>query len=92
MPGELREKYWKKYSTDDMKQAIKRVLTEGWTAYKASKEYNVPYMTLQDRLKITPSVEEMPEVKKGRPFCLTAQQESELLCENAGMWVRFDRN
>ena len=45
---------------------------------------NVPYHSaivdsLQDRLKVTPSADEMPTVKKSRPFCLSNELEMSLV-------------
>ena len=79
MSRNSRGKYGSKYTNEDLKNALSCVLERGWTAYKAAKEYNVPEMTLRDRLKVTPSVQEMPDIKQGRPFCLTKEQETELV-------------
>ena len=79
MSGNNRGKYGAKYSPKNLKDALSYVLEKGWTVYKAAKEYNIPEMTLRNRLKVMPSVREMPNVKLGRPFCLTSKQEAELV-------------
>jgi hypothetical protein len=43
-----------------MRPAARRILEEGWTVYKASKESKIPYSTLTVRLLTSPSVKEVP--------------------------------
>nr|CAD7263062.1 unnamed protein product [Timema shepardi] len=73
-----RGQYGKGYNDSDMREALNKVLKEGWSLYKCSKEFKIPYNTLKDRLKVTPDAANMPVVKMGRPFFLTKEEESEL--------------
>lgn len=75
----------KKYTEDDLKNAIQKVLAENWSVYKAGKAYNIPWSTLKDRLKITPSLDKLPVVKIGRPFNLSREDELKIVSYVAKM-------
>lgn len=77
--SQRRGKYGQKYNENDLKGALEKILNCGWTIYQSSKEFNIPYNTLKDRLKVTPDPSNMPLVKKGRPFLLSTEQELRLL-------------
>lgn len=64
----------KSYTDDDMKTAIKRVTCQGWSVYKASRMYKIPYSTLKSRLRNF-KLTESNSVKVGRPFNLSIEQE-----------------
>ena len=78
MPG-VRGEYSSKYSQQDLKDAINKVLAKGWTIYKASKLHHVPFNTLKRYLEISPGPNDVPDVKKGRPMVLTAEEEQQLV-------------
>lgn len=69
----------KKYSENDLRIALKKIFNDGWSVYKAAKAYGIPWSTLKDRLMVTPSPEEMPTLKCGRPFNLTAEEETKVV-------------
>lgn len=68
----------KSYTNDDVKTAITRVTLQGWSLYKASRIYRIPYSTLKSRLRnIDPT--DTDTVKVGRPFNLSTEQEQAIV-------------
>ena len=68
-----------KYSSDDLRAAVGRVLKDGWSTYKASKNYNVPFNTLKRYLCESSGSHDVVISKKGRPLALTVEEEQKLM-------------
>ncbi|PSN50472.1 hypothetical protein C0J52_10700 [Blattella germanica] len=74
--GKVRGEYRKEYGRVDMTEAVEKILKDGWSTYKASKVYSIPYNTLKDQLKLNPGDGTKTDLEKlGRPFALTSKQE-----------------
>ncbi|PSN31363.1 hypothetical protein C0J52_23828 [Blattella germanica] len=39
----------RRYTTENVKEALRRIKEDGWTVYKAGKQYGVPWSTLKDK-------------------------------------------
>jgi hypothetical protein len=56
-----------------------RILQDGWTMYKASKEYNIPlHHILNERMLSSPPAKEVPTPKRGMPVNVTSEDEIKL--------------
>ncbi|KAJ4448016.1 hypothetical protein ANN_10026 [Periplaneta americana] len=79
MPKVQRE-YRKHYRSQEVTEAVTKVLREGWSTYKASKVYKIPYNTVKDRLKFDSGDGSLRDLAKlGRPFPLTSEEEVQLV-------------
>lgn len=83
-PQSKREKH---YTSSTLRTALKKVVSEKWTVYKASKEFNIPWSTLKDYLKKYSSeggdepvcLEKISKLKRGPSFVFDPNMEQQLL-------------
>lgn len=85
MASESKKKEFFKYSTDDLKAAVKDIKENKLKIREAGRKYNVPHSTLINKLKELRegNVESITERKMG-PATILTKQEEVLLCN----WIK----
>jgi len=58
------------YTTESMKEALRLINNEGWSLYKVSKQYNIPWSTLKDYTKRLKGPTRTGMAKIGKPFVM----------------------